>query len=260
MHVAHRKVRALDKDGQVDLAAARQVFDCGRPCVSDGGCRGCAPTLSRALSQLPPFSRPGTVRAASLATRSQSSVPGASLPSSAPRDAGRQASGRVAHTPASVGGGPSTRAFSRSFHNASSSALGAVPIRPGWISPAKRTPGMCRELAYTPSNCHTAFEALGLVGGVREHERGGSGTCREHPPLSSPARSPWKVVREKPAPVIAVKRAGEAPLVAGQRGQVADFDAQQVAGRGCNARSVDHPKGARQVVDLRPASGVCECV
>lgn len=93
------------------------------------------------MSQLPPFSRPGTVRAASDATLSHAaSAPilleqCPSVPSIAPLLFGRHASGRVWQYPQVVfwAGVPSssTKAFSRSFHIARSSAEGAVPMRPG---------------------------------------------------------------------------------------------------------------------------------
>lgn len=92
------------------------------------------------MSQLPPFSRPGTVRAASPATLSQaSSLPilaekCPSSPSIAPFGLGRHASGRVINTPHRVFscGVPSsaTSAASRVFHMSKSSAEGAVPMRP----------------------------------------------------------------------------------------------------------------------------------
>lgn len=123
------------------------------------------------MSQLPPFSRPGTVRAASAAIRSHSgSLPALAaqcpnLPSIAPLGLGSVASGRVAITEQSVfcAGVPSsaTSARSRSFHMARSSAEGAVPMRPGWMSPAKRTPGRCREQQCTPSKSQQALVACG---------------------------------------------------------------------------------------------------
>lgn len=40
----------------------------------------------------------------------------------------------------------STRVFSRVFQILSSSADGAVPMRPGWIRPGKRTPDTHSEM------------------------------------------------------------------------------------------------------------------
>ena len=129
----------------------------------------------------------GGARAASFAAFSHSGVPLGMPPSRAPFLFGRSARGRVCSTSVSVVGGSSTSAFSRSFQicqaspaehmpgqhvwlggerrcnrmqkrkwglelkawrlTLSSSWLGAVPMRPGWMIPAKRTPGMWRELA-----------------------------------------------------------------------------------------------------------------
>jgi len=44
------------------------------------------------------------------------------------------------------------KAASRLFQVASISDDGAVPMRPGWEIPAKRTPGMWRDVAYTLEN------------------------------------------------------------------------------------------------------------
>ena len=95
------------------------------------------------MSQLPPCSRGGTVRAASLATRSKSAP--RSVPSIAFSGLGSAASGGIA----GFQGGPplSTSAVSRVFHVASSSFDGAQPISPGCGMPAKRTPGMWRDWA-----------------------------------------------------------------------------------------------------------------
>ena len=106
------------------------------------------------MSQLPPFSRPGTVRAASPATLSHDESPiivaqWPSFPSIAPLGLGKQASGRVAMCLTSVFSlsvpSSATSAASRSFHISRSSCDGAVPMSPGWIRPGKRTPGMLRE-------------------------------------------------------------------------------------------------------------------
>ena len=87
------------------------------------------------------------MRAASAATRAHSADPSLIDPKHAPRASGKHASGRVCKTPPSVvpSGPASTSAPSRSFQIFRSSALGAVPINPGWMSPAKRTPGMWRD-------------------------------------------------------------------------------------------------------------------
>ena len=91
------------------------------------------------MSQLPPCSRGGMVRAASPAAwRSASPV---RPPSWQPSSSGGSASGGTRF------GSVAISARSRLFHVASSSWLGAVPISPGWVTPAKRTPGMWREVA-----------------------------------------------------------------------------------------------------------------
>src|SRR5690242_12911132 len=91
------------------------------------------------ISQFPPCSRGGTVRAASLATRSYRA------PFKEPRTAffglGKLASGGTRL------GFVATSSDSRLFHLASKSAEGAQPIRPGCVRPAKRTPGMWRDVA-----------------------------------------------------------------------------------------------------------------
>jgi hypothetical protein len=51
---------------------------------------------------------------------------------------------------------------SRLFQVARTSAEGAQPRIPGWIRPAKRTPGMWREEQKMPSKSQMAF-ALGFV-------------------------------------------------------------------------------------------------
>src|ERR1700726_559138 len=91
------------------------------------------------MSQLPPCSRGGTVRAASFDTRSNMA------PFSEPRPAflglGRLASGGTRL------GLVATNSDSRLFHLLSRSCEGAQPIRPGCVRPAKRTPGIWREVA-----------------------------------------------------------------------------------------------------------------
>lgn len=75
---------------------------------------------------------PGMVRAASFAMRSQSELPGGTLPRRAPFCSGSSASGRVCRWPPSVSAsGPSATSLpSRSFQMSSSSLEGAVPISP----------------------------------------------------------------------------------------------------------------------------------
>lgn len=63
-----------------------------------------------------------------------------------------------------------TRPVSRSFQVASNSGEGAVPINPGWVTPANRTPGICRDEAYIPSKslnackinvrCHSTWDVM----------------------------------------------------------------------------------------------------
>eukprot|EP00960_Hanusia_phi_P030722 748807-Hanusia_phi.AAC.5 len=115
------------------------------------------------MSQLPPFSRPGTVLAASSATFFHCSVPVGIPPRHAPLGSGKQARGRVCRQPQRVVAlsPPSTSFLSLSFQMARSSCDGAVPMRPGWISPGKRTPGMCRLCANMPSKFQIALAAAG---------------------------------------------------------------------------------------------------
>jgi hypothetical protein len=94
------------------------------------------------MSWLPPFSRGGAVRAASAAARVKSSP--VRLPRMAESGSGGRASGGTRS------GSVSISACSRAFQRASSSADGAVPIRPGCTMPVKETPGTCREVATPP--------------------------------------------------------------------------------------------------------------
>lgn len=80
--------------------------------------------------------------------------------------------GRDGGARASVGGALSHSAFSRSFQIFRSSCEGAVPINPGWIIPAKRTPGMWREEAKMPSKSQMAFAAPGKCSCERSVKRG----------------------------------------------------------------------------------------
>ena len=52
-------------------------------------------------------------------------------------------------------------AASRSFQVASSFGSGRQPIRPGWIRPAKFTPGMWRDEVYMPLMSQIDFCASG---------------------------------------------------------------------------------------------------
>lgn len=70
---------------------------------------------------------------------------------------------------------------SRRFHSARTSAEGAHPRIPGWIRPAKRTCGMCREEQKIPSKsqialalqsesasaCNSGYSEPTLLGNVR---------------------------------------------------------------------------------------------
>ena len=94
------------------------------------------------MSQFPPCSRPGTVRAASLPAASPAA------PDICPMSAvvvPAMPSGRV-HSGGTRSGSVLKSSCSRLFHFASRSAEGRVPIRPGWIRPGKRTPGMWRDV------------------------------------------------------------------------------------------------------------------
>ncbi|MNG20618.1 hypothetical protein D3C84_1048890 [compost metagenome] len=50
---------------------------------------------------------------------------------------------------------------SRRFQSPSITGSGRQPINPGWIRPAKLTPGMCLELVNMPLKSQMAFCALG---------------------------------------------------------------------------------------------------
>jgi hypothetical protein len=50
---------------------------------------------------------------------------------------------------------------SRRFQVASRSAAGALPIRPGWMSPVDETPGTCREVAVWPRESQITLQASG---------------------------------------------------------------------------------------------------
>src|ERR1700681_670712 len=91
------------------------------------------------MSQLPPCSRGGTVRAASLDTLSNMA------PFSDPRTA-FLGLGKLARDGTRLGL-VDTNSDSRLFHLLSRSCEGAHPMRPGCVRPAKRTPGIWREVA-----------------------------------------------------------------------------------------------------------------
>ena len=105
------------------------------------------------MSWLPPFSRGGAVRAASPATRSNSSP--VRLPRIAESGSGGRASGGTRC------GSVSISACSRAFQRASSSADGAVPIRPGWTIPVNETAGTCRDVATPPRKSQITLYASG---------------------------------------------------------------------------------------------------
>ena len=105
------------------------------------------------MSWLPPFSRGGAVRAPSPATRSKSAP--VSEPRIAESGSGGKASGGTRF------GSVAIRSPSRLFHVFSSSADGAVPMRPGWTMPVNFTPGMCRDVHSPPRKSHTALYASG---------------------------------------------------------------------------------------------------
>jgi hypothetical protein len=58
-------------------------------------------------------------------------------------------------------GSVAINAVSRSFQIASNFGSGRQPIRPGWIRPAKFTPGMCRDDVYIPLKSQIDFCASG---------------------------------------------------------------------------------------------------
>lgn len=101
------------------------------------------------MSQFPPCSgRPGIVRAPSLPTRaftSSSAVPACTLFGS-----GGCATTRVSDV-------VEISSASRLFHSARISGDGAHPKMPGWMRPAKRTPGMCRDEQKMPSKSQMAL-------------------------------------------------------------------------------------------------------
>ncbi len=89
------------------------------------------------MSQLPPCSRGGTVRAPSAATFARTSP--LAVPQWAVAPNGGAASGGTRF------GSVAMKSSSRLFQVSSSFWSGRQPIRPGWMRPAKRTPGTWRE-------------------------------------------------------------------------------------------------------------------
>jgi hypothetical protein len=138
MEITDRKVRAVHVNREVATGAAREILDLQRVVSAR------APSVwqyeETQTSTLPPCSRGGIVRAPSASTLSKTSLD-RSWPTYAPCGSGGKATGGTALACSAM----SPR--SRLFHVASSSCDGAVPIKPGCDTPAKRTPGMCREEA-----------------------------------------------------------------------------------------------------------------
>src|SRR6202011_676527 len=105
------------------------------------------------MSQLPPCSRGGTVRAPSaaiLALTSPLAWPAWVV----------GANGGLAR-PGTRVGLVAISAASRAFQLASIFGSGRQPIRPGWIRPAKLTPGTWREWVYRPEISQIDFCASG---------------------------------------------------------------------------------------------------
>ena len=140
------------------------------------------------MSQLPPCSgRPGIVRAPSLPTlalTSSEAVPACTFCGS-----GGCATMRFKSVVL-------MRSASRLFHFARRSAEGAQPRIPGWISPGKRTPGMCREEQKIPSKSQIAL----ALGTIQSRSQSQSGYVRL-----------WIQLVEKPTPITGIKNACEAP-------------------------------------------------
>ncbi len=63
--------------------------------------------------------------------------------------------------PGTRSGSVAISAFSRSFHMSSMGLSGRQPMRPGWIRPAKFTPGIWRELVNMPLKSQIDFCASG---------------------------------------------------------------------------------------------------
>lgn len=102
------------------------------------------------MSQFPPCSgRPGIVRAPSLPTFS--AIEESPLPTWTLWGSGSFATSRPRCEQAF------TSSDSRLFQVARISGEGAQPRMPGWMSPAKRTPGMWREEQNIPSKSQIAL-------------------------------------------------------------------------------------------------------
>ena len=102
------------------------------------------------MSQFPPCSgRPGMVLAPSLPTFSLISE--GAFPACTFVGLGGWATMRSMWEQAWIS------SLSRLFHVVRISADGAQPRMPGWMRPAKRTPGICREEQNIPSKSHIAF-------------------------------------------------------------------------------------------------------
>ena len=117
------------------------------------GARTVPPRDRSLMSQLPPCSRGGTVRAPVAAAWSRASP--CSLPMCAVAAKGGFASGGTRS------GCVAIKSISRLFHVSSMAGSGRQPISPGWISPAKFTPGICRDEVYRPWKSQIDFCACG---------------------------------------------------------------------------------------------------
>lgn len=107
-------------------------------------------SLVKTHSQFPPCSgRPGIVLAPSLPTLSETSL--LALPAWTFIGSGGRATLRSASLLASMS------SPSRLFQVARTSADGAQPMMPGWMSPANLTFGMCREVQKMPSKSQMAL-------------------------------------------------------------------------------------------------------
>src|SRR5882672_7642317 len=105
------------------------------------------------MSQLPPCSRGGTVRAPSAAIlllTSPLAFPQCAVGANGGAASGGTRSGSVAMI-----------AASRAFQVSSNFLSGRQPMRPGWMRPAKLTPGTCREWVYRPDMSQIDFCASG---------------------------------------------------------------------------------------------------
>jgi hypothetical protein len=109
---------------------------------------------------------------------------------------------------------------------------------------------MCLELAKMPANVKRAVTKL------IEIKTNDVFDVSKSPRAARTVKVPHRlgglreVVREETAAVVAVKGAGEAPLIARERSQVAKLDHQEIAGLGRDAVGVSHLEGAAEVVHL----------